>query len=412
MRWLGLTRSKGAFYIICSTAVLGLLSTQVYAAKVNKATPEISGKPDSSVRVGYWYRFIPTASDRDTETRQLRFSIQNKPSWAEFSAYSGFVKGSPTKTGTWSNIRITVTDGIHTDTLPAFSITATGKATANAKPKISGSPGTSVTAGSAYRFKPSASDSDGNTLGFSIQNRPSWSSFNTSTGELSGTPKSANVGTYSGIVITASDGTTTASLPSFNLVVRAASSGGSSKTAAAPVITGSPDTSTEVGSDYSFMPTASDANGDDLTFSIKNRPSWASFNTSTGLLSGTPTASQTGAYSNVIITVSDGKATDAMPAFSIRVTAATATVGSNATLNWTAPTRNADGSTLKDLAGYRIYYGTKSNALTQTVSINNAGLTTYVLDDLTPATYYFAVRAFNKSGAESASSNLLSQTVR
>ena len=59
---------------------------------------------------------------------------------------------------------------------------------------------------SAYNFQPKASDPDGNTLTFSIQNKPSWLVFNTTTGKLSGTPSSADVGTYSNIVISVSDG--------------------------------------------------------------------------------------------------------------------------------------------------------------------------------------------------------------
>ena len=83
----------------------------------------------------------------------------------------------------------------------------------------------------------------------------------------------------------------------------------------APVITGVPATTVLVGSGYSFSPTASDADGDALTFSIQNKPVWASFNTSTGVLSGVPTSSDVGSVSGIIISVSDGTAKASLQAF-------------------------------------------------------------------------------------------------
>jgi hypothetical protein len=71
------------------------------------------------------------------------------------------------------------------------------------------------------------------------------------------------------------------------------------------------------------------------------------------------------------------------------------------TINWTPPTENMDGTTLTDLAGYDILYGTASGYYTQKISVTNPGLATYVVDDLSPGTYYFSVAAVNSSGTES-----------
>jgi len=71
------------------------------------------------------------------------------------------------------------------------------------------------------------------------------------------------------------------------------------------------------------------------------------------------------------------------------------------TLNWTPPTENTDGTPLTDLSGYDIHYGTASVNYTQSVAVSNAGLATYVVDNLTPGTYYFSVSAVNTSGTES-----------
>jgi hypothetical protein len=76
-----------------------------------------------------------------------------------------------------------------------------------------------------------------------------------------------------------------------------------------------------VGQPYSFAPKASDADGDTLGFAISGKPSWATFNTTTGVLSGTPGSANVGSYSNIVISVSDGKASVALTAFAITVTA-------------------------------------------------------------------------------------------
>ena len=76
-----------------------------------------------------------------------------------------------------------------------------------------------------------------------------------------------------------------------------------------------------------------------------------------------------------------------------------------ATLSWTPPTQNTDGSALTNLAGYRIHYGTSPTALVQTVQIASAGASGYVISDLSPGTWYFAVRAYSSAGSESANTN-------
>lgn len=165
-----------------------------------------------------------------------------------------------------------------------------------------------------------------------------------------------------------------------------------------PAIAGSPPAAVKVGEAYSFTPTASDPDGDSLTFAIQNKPNWISFDSSNGRISGTPTLANTGTFSNIRISVSDGQASASLSSFSIDVTqVATAST----TLSWTAPTQNEDGTTLTDLAGYKLYYGKSSRNYTNSITIDNASVTTYVVENLSPDTYYFAATAFNLNGVES-----------
>jgi parallel beta-helix repeat protein len=91
-----------------------------------------------------------------------------------------------------------------------------------------------------------------------------------------------------------------------------------------------------VGVAYAFQPTASDADGDTLTFSIAGRPSWAAFDTATGKLSGTPAAGDVASDAGIVISVSDGSNPSvSLPAFTITVQAAG---GGSGTTYYVAPT--------------------------------------------------------------------------
>ena len=281
--------------------------------------------------------------------------------------------------------------------------TATRSAT-NVAPSISGTPSASVVAGNKYRFVPSASDANGDRLSFKIVNKPVWAGFSATTGNLYGTPTAAQRGKYSNITISVSDGKLSKALPTFAITVLQSVAANS-----APKISGTPLTSVRVGLAYSFQPSASDANGDPLTFSIANKPAWAGFSTSTGRLSGTPAAANVGTTSNVTIRVSDGKVTSSLPEFSLAVTQ----IGTgSATVSWLPPTTNTNGTALVGLAGYRVRYGTNSSSLSNTVQLANAGLSRYTISNLSPGTWYFGVQAYTSSGTESSLSKLASKTIR
>jgi len=71
-----------------------------------------------------------------------------------------------------------------------------------------------------------------------------------------------------------------------------------------------------------------------------------------------------------------------------------------------------DGTTLSDIGGYRIVYGTSATNLTQSVDVSGASTTSRTITGLVPGTYYFAVMTVNLSGVASNRSNVAATTVQ
>lgn len=113
-----------------------------------------------------------------------------------------------------------------------FSVTTFSPTTCASTPTISGNPPTSATVGTPYSFTPTAT----NAVGFSTTSTlPPGLTFSNTTGSLTGTPTTA--GSYSNIVITATNPNGTVSLLPFTIIVAAV-------TAVTPPAPGSPVTVT------------------------------------------------------------------------------------------------------------------------------------------------------------------------
>ncbi len=68
-----------------------------------------------------------------------------------------------------------------------------------------------------------------------------------------------------------------------------------------------------------------------------------------------------------------------------------------------------NANTDQNLAGYKIYYGNASRNYSAVIDVGNA--TSYAVANLSSGTYFFAVTAYNTSGAESPFSNEISTTI-
>jgi hypothetical protein len=258
-------------------------------------------------------------------------------------------------------------------------------------------------AGRLYTFTPNVTNPSGRALTFAIANKPSWATLNTRTGQLSGTPPDI-ITIYNNISISVTDGVTTAKTANFHIRVYPPN------TWDGPAIRGTPANAVSAGSSYAFQPSAYDAWGQPLSFSVKNKPAWANFSIATGRLYGTPTSAQAGTYSNIEISATNGQHAATLPAFSITVQNGVTSPGS-ATLSWQPPTENTNGSALTDLAGTRIHYGTSASNLGHVVQLSGAGQSSYTIGNLTTGTWYFATTAYATDGTESSLSSVVSKSV-
>ncbi len=362
-------------------------------------SPTISGTPNASVDEGQRYAFTPSASDPDGDS--LSFSIANKPVWASFDSTSGTLSGTPDfeMSGSYSNIMISVSDGELSSTLPAFTLTVN-----DVQQALVAGPPTLVSVGVS---------GDSIQLAWVQENAIPEGGYDThidgvDTNTLYRT--TANSLSISGLDLTQSHcfvvearyTSTSEFYPSNPLCSDAQAPANQ-----APVISGTPATSVVVGESYQFQPVASDSDGDTLSYSVVNLPDWASFDSQSGTLSGTPDASDVGSYTNITIQVSDGQASAYLSPFDLRVEAV-ATTGS-ATLKWTAPSTRSDGTalSLSEIDGYRIYMGDTSSDLVPVMDINDGSISQYTLDDIDTGNHYFSVTAYDTEGSESAQSNVI-----
>ena len=125
-----------------------------------------------------------------------------------------------------------------------------------------------------------------------------------------------------------------------------------------PVIESDPETTAKEGVAYTYEVETTDPNGDTLTYSLTTSPTGMTINSTTGVISWTPTEAQIGA-NEVVVEVSDGR-TSATQSFTIGVditlltsivvlpTSMSITAGSSKTI--TSVTAHYDNGTSESIA--------------------------------------------------------------
>jgi Putative Ig domain len=386
------------------TSQAGSIPVQSTGANAGNAAPVVSGTPSGEIPAGFPYVFKPTVSDPDGDAVTLE--VVGAPRWATFDAVTGELRGTPADAdvGDVTGIVIRASDGKATTAFGPFSVrvkrpTAATGAAGSRPPTISGTPATSVAAGSGYAFQALGADPDGDRLTFGATNLPAWLGINTANGILSGTPSAAQAGVYANITISVTDGNSTASLPAFTITVTAGN--GATSSAASWTQCASE------GGNCAFSGTKLVRYGEPFN------GRWAAARTLTGPVPctnafwGDPSPG-TGKRCEIVDSlVVDPSTSTTTPTTNSASVAGTGT----ATLVWQRPSQNTDGSPLVDLAGFIIKYGTDPASLSQTVTLTDPAATRHTLQSLGRGTWYFTVASLTASGVESDLSPLVSKTI-
>ena len=262
------------------------------------SAPVVSG----TEAVSYRYQLVATDPDGDG----LTYTLTPFPSGMTVTA-AGLLAWTPSAAQVGAQpVTVGVSDGKGGAASQSFTITV---AAANHPPVITSAPVVSGTEAVSYRYQLVATDPDGDGLTYTLTPFPSGMTV-TAAGLLAWTPSAAQVGAQP-VTVGVSDGKGGAVSQSFTITVAAANH--------APVITSPPALSASEARPYTYQVTASDADGDPLTFTLAQAPAGMTIST-TGLAAWTPTALQAGPQ-DVVVRVADGRGGVANQPFTIDVAA-------------------------------------------------------------------------------------------
>src|SRR5438094_4639338 len=232
---------------------------------INPATPVITSSLTATGHVGVAFSYQITATNNPTS-----YNATGLPPGLSVNTSTGLISGTPTTAGTYSV------------TISATNAGGTGSATLTltikpAPPVITSSLTTTGTVAAAFSYQITASNSP---TSFNATGLPSGLTVNTSTGLISGTPAAGtDAGSPYSVTISAtnSGGTGTATLTITIL-------------SGAPVITSPTTASGTLCNAFSYAITATN---NPTSYGATGLPAGLTVNTSTGVISGTPTATGT-----------------------------------------------------------------------------------------------------------------------
>ncbi len=278
-------------------------SVSINVTNVNQA-PVLKAIGNKTLSEGDSFNLIVEATDPDNDS--LTYSASNLPSGAVFTASTRSLSWIPgmDQAGSYA-VTFSVTDGAKTDS-EAVTLTVQN---GNEPPVLDAIGDQSIAENAMLSFTLTASDPNNDSLAYTSAGLPDGASFDAGQQLFSWTPDFTKAGSYT-VTFSVSDGTSSDS-ETVNISV--------ANTNQLPTISGSPAATVMAGTEYSFTPTASDPDGEQLSFSISGKPSWASFDTANGQLSGSPAEAHVGSSGAIVISVTDGTAAQALASFSIDV---------------------------------------------------------------------------------------------
>lgn len=256
-------------------------SIDVRSQSANHA-PTITSTPAPAATVDRLYRYAVLATDGDGDT--ISYSFQQAPAGMSIDSVSGQLRWSPTAQQLGSHdVIVAVTDLLGASTTQSFTLTVRGS---NLAPRLTSTPVTTGAVGDRYAYEVMASDENGDPLTYSLPTAPPGMVISPD-GLIEWGPAFADIGVQN-VVIRVADGQggsvdqpyaiTVADTPPNHI----------------PDIISTPRQTAVVGQQYIYQPTAVDADGDPLHFSLPSFVSDMQIDPATGRITWTPTAASIG----------------------------------------------------------------------------------------------------------------------
>lgn len=264
------------------------------ASQADNVAPEITSNPRQSGRVSKSYVYDAVAADGDGDP--VTWSLEAAPIGMSINAATGAIRWTPRadQVGT-HQVVLRATDPLGASTQQSFTIEV---GCANLPPLILSTPPTQASVGATYYYGVRAVEPEGDALTFTLVQRPPDNTMTISpTGLIRWTPPAADAGQTRSVAVRVADPDGGFAIQEFKIEVTVATN-----LNRAPVITSIPVFAVTVGDNYSYQVTATDADGDPLTYSLPVKPAWLSIDAN-GLITGTPPS---GAVEPVVVEVSDG----------------------------------------------------------------------------------------------------------
>ena len=259
-----------------------------------KTTPVLDPIGNKTVNEGTLLEFNITATDADGDA--LTFAVLNIPTGASFDTLSGTFSWTPEydKAGNYQ-IQFKVYDSTGRNDYEYIWISV---GNVNGPPVLGSIGNRTVAEGQTLEIIPTATDPDGDALTYSVSNLPPGATFDPATRIFAWTPTYDQAGTYHVLFIVTDSGTPQVSdAEEIDITVGNVNN--------PPVLGSIGNRTVAEGQTLEIIPTATDPDGDALTYSVSNLPSGATFDPATRIFAWTPTYDQAGTYANIEFTVTD-----------------------------------------------------------------------------------------------------------
>ncbi|NEI69225.1 autotransporter domain-containing protein [Rhizobium lusitanum] len=368
--------SSATTYTVTVTDTNGSNASQSFSLAVNGPIAASQAVASTSLTTGHAATsFTPVTGSGGTGT--LSYAVSpSLPSGLSFSTATGTVSGTPTAASGATTYTVTVTDINGATASATFGLTV-NSAVAATQAVAS----TSLTSGhAATAFTPVAGSGGTGALSYAVSpSLPAGLAFDTATGVVSGTPTSANAATTYTVTVSDANGATAAA--TFSLTVNGAVTA-TQAVASASLTSGHAVTS--------FTPVTGSGGTGALSYSVSpSLPAGVAFSTSSGAVSGSPTAASAATTYTVTVTDANG---------------ATATATFNLTVNGAVTATQA-------VASASLTRGHAAASFTPVTGGGGTGTLSYAISPSLPSGLSFSTSSGTVSGTATSASTATTYTV-